>query len=209
MNNDGGDKIGAIVKLGLWLIFIAVLMIIARFGGTIENTDVEKPQDEIKENESNNKKSYEHKLKELVNNYAYTYEIKVGNDIYTYIGNKMIDESYIKESGYIRKNNEQLYNYFIDNGYSYQVNNGGLDKVDTIYDVKIDANYLDVSQIKSMIHGKEYVIENENNYIYNLDAKKIIIVTNEESVTNIEVIIGEDYYKLEISGIGLVKEIKY
>ena len=209
MNNDGGDKIGAIVKLGLWLIFIAVLMIIARFGGTTENTDVEKPQDEIKENESNNKKSYEHKLKELVNNYAYTYEIKVGNDIYTYIGNKMIDESYIKESGYIRKNNEQLYNYFIDNGYSYQVNNGGLDKVDTIYDAKIDANYLDVSQIKSMIHGKEYVIENENSYIYNLDTKKIIIVTNEESVTNIEVIIGEDYYKLEISGIGLVKEIKY
>ncbi|MBQ7030972.1 MAG: hypothetical protein IJN13_01195 [Bacilli bacterium] len=209
MNNDGGDKIGAIVKLGLWLIFIAVLMIIARFGGTTENKDVEKPQDEIKENESNNKKSYEDKLKELVNNYAYTYEIKVGNDIYTYIGNKMIDESYIKESGYIRKNNEQLYNYFIDNGYSYQVNNGGLDKVDTIYDVKIDANYLDASQIKSMIHGKEYVIENENSYIYNLDTKKIIIVTNEESVTNIEVIIGEDYYKLEISGIGLVKEIKY
>lgn len=209
MNNDGGDKIGAIVKLGLWLIFIAVLMIIARFGGTTENTDVSKPQDEIKENESNNKKSYEDKLKELVNNYAYTYEIKVGNDIYTYIGNKMIDESYIKESGYIRKNNEQLYNYFIDNGYSYQVNDGGLDKVDTIYDAKIDANYLDVSQIKSMIHGKEYVIENENNYIYNLDTKKIIIVTNEETVTNIEVIIGEDYYKLDISGIGLVKEIKY
>lgn len=209
MKNEGSDRIDAIVKLGLWLIFIAVLMIIARFGGTSEDTNIKNPQEEIKESETIKEKSYEEKIGGLINNFAYSYEIKLDSDIFIYVGNKMMNNAFVKESGYIRKNNEFLYNYFVDNGYSYQVNNGGLDKIESIYDSRIDVNYLNVDKIKDMISGKEYVVENDNRYIYNLDAKKIILVTNKDSVTNIEVIIGEDYYKIEISGIGLVKEIKY
>lgn len=209
MKNEGSDRIDAIVKLGLWLIFITVLMIIARFGGTSEDTNIKNPQEEIKESETIKEKSYEEKIGGLINNFAYSYEIKLDSDIFIYVGNKMMNNAFVKESGYIRKNNEFLYNYFVDNGYSYQVNNGGLDKIESIYDGRIDVNYLNVDKIKDMISGKEYVVENDNKYIYNLDAKKIILVTNKDSVTNIEVIIGEDYYKIEISGIGLVKEIKY
>ena len=62
MKNEGSDRIDAIVKLGLWLIFIAVLMIIARFGGTSEDTNIKNPQEEIKESETIKEKSYEEKF---------------------------------------------------------------------------------------------------------------------------------------------------
>jgi len=211
MKEDNNDKIKSVVKLGLWLIFIAVLVIVAKFGGKDTTNNVQNNnQTEIKEEENKEEViiSYEEKLNKLVNNYKYTYEIKIGDNIYSYEGSKMEKNSAINESGRLSLNGEIKYNYFLENGYIYQVNNGGLDKVESIYDIGIDSNYLDVLKIKEMILDKEYVVS-ENKYSYELEDKKIDIYTDENNINKIEIFIEEDYYKLNLESIGEIKEISY
>jgi len=211
MKEDNNDKIKSVVKLGLWLIFIAVLVIVAKFGGKDTTNNVQNNnQTEIKEEQNKEEViiSYEEKLNKLVNNYKYTYEIKIGDNIYSYEGSKMEKNSAINESGRLSLNGEIKYNYFLENGYIYQVNNGGLDKVESIYDIGIDSNYLDVLKIKEMILDKEYVVS-ENKYSYELEDKKIDIYTDENNINKIEIFIEEDYYKLNLESIGEIKEISY
>lgn len=212
MKNSGNDntQITAVVKLGLWLIFIAILLIISHFGGGQNNTN-NKLNNDISNEEQKDVVSYEQKLNDLVNNYEYTYEVKVDNDVYVYIGSKLTADNGIKESGYVSKNNEKLYNYFLENGYVYQVNNGGLDKVESIYLQNINVNYFDMNKLKEEIQGKSYVVDtnDSNKKIYSLDNKQIIIYEDDLAIKKIEIIVGETYYKLNINKIGLIKEIKY
>jgi len=212
MNNSENDnaQIAAVVKLGLWLIFIAVLLIISRFGGS-QNSNNNNLNNDISKEEQKDTVSYEKKLNNLVNNYEYTYEVKLGSDIYVYNGSKMTTDNGIKESGYVTKNSEKLYNYFLENGYVYQVNNGGLDKINSIYLSTMNANYFDVNKLKEEINEKAYISDpsNSSKKIYSLDYKEIIIYEDDSSINKIEVIIGEDYYKLSINKIGLIKEVNY
>lgn len=210
MKEEQTDKIGAIVKLGLWLIFIAVLMIIARFGGT-DNTEsnLEDNGTEIKEEiKDKDEITYENKLNKLLNNYKYAYEIKIGNDIFKFEGSKMDKNNFVNESGTLNLNGAFKFNYFLENGYSYLVNNGGLDKVDSIYDSRIDINNLDLVKIKDNLITKEYKLEDDR-YIYELEDRNVIVYSEEENIDKIEIYIKEDYYKLDIESIGEIKEITY
>jgi len=207
MNEIANEKIGSIIKLGLWLIFIIILFLLSNFSDKKEIKHITDIKDNI-----NEKLSYDEILNNLNNNFEYEYFIRIGNNEYNYVGKRLEKENgFIQESGFCTKkiddNNNELFNYYIDNGYTYKVENGGLDKIDTIYE-GINENYVEINKIKDIIKNKEYVVEN-NIYSYNIDEINLKIYIIEDSINKIEINTNEDNYILTFGNIGLVKDIKY
>jgi len=203
MKEQDNDKIRSIIKLGLWLTFISVIIIVANFGGNKKNTIGNVLNNNNNKQEEAKVITYEEKWEKLNDNYKYNYEVNVGGNIYNYVGMKLLT----KESGYRLEDNVYLY-YFVDNGIIYEVKDGKLYDLETLYE-NIDVNNLDVSKLKENISNKEYVEEN-NKYSYLFENNKTISVyTDSENIIKIEENIDDDYYKLEFTDIGLVEEIKY
>ncbi|MBE6156514.1 MAG: hypothetical protein E7161_02090 [Firmicutes bacterium] len=201
MKEKDNDKITSIVKLGLWLTFIAVLIIVANFGTNKNNTN-----DNVLNNSNEQKESvltYEEKLNKLTDNYKFNYEINADGQVYNYVGTRLST----RESGYRLNNDTYLY-YYIEDGAIHEVKDETLYRLETLYE-KLDVDNLDVSKIKSSIKNKEFNEEN-GKYSYLLENnKKVSVYTDSENITKIEIYIGKDYYKLEFTDIGLVEKIKY
>ena len=197
MEDGSNNKTSAYIQLGIGLIFIIILVVIVKVSGIKKEENI--PQNETKEEIK--ELTIDDKLNKLTDNYKYNYEITIGEITYTYNGSKMC----LKESGYLKINDNYLY-YYKDNNYTYEVKNGGLFQIDNLYD-NIDTNYLNLDYIKNLIKDKEYTKEN-NKYIYTLENMQIIINTSEDNIESI-IISNENNYKLEYSEIGNIKEINY
>ena len=197
MEDGSNNKTSAYIQLGIGLIFIIILVVIVKVSGIKKEENI--PQNETKEEIK--ELTIDDKLNKLTDNYKYNYEITIGEITYTYNGSKMG----LKESGYLKINDNYLY-YYKDNNYTYEVKNGGLFQIDNLYD-NIDTNYLNLDYIKNLIKDKEYTKEN-NKYIYTLENMQIIINTSEDNIESI-IISNENNYKLEYSEIGNIKEINY
>lgn len=197
MEDGSNNKTSAYIQLGIGLIFIIILVVIVKVSGVKKEENISKNEtkEEIKE------LSIDDKLNNLTDNYKYNYEITIGEITYTYNGSKMG----LKESGYLKINDNYLY-YYKDNNYTYEVKNGGLFQIDNLYS-NIDINYLNLEYIKNLIKGKEYTKE-DNKYTYTLENMQIIINTSEDNIESI-IISNENNYKLEYSEIGNIKEINY
>ena len=194
-------RLKSTIKLIIWIAFIVGLLLISGVGKNLNN-ELEYPQNNIEDKEDV-EITLKEKLDKIDSNYKYKYEIKINEITYTYNGTKLLN----RDSGYRLVNDEYLY-YFLENGYTYAVNNGGLDKIDSIYAENINKEYLDINRIKEFIKDIEYT-KNENDYVYNLSDKIIKIFTTKENIKNVEIYLGDNYYKLEFNDIGLVKEVKY
>ena len=188
------DKFNAFIKLCLWGIFIVFVVLVS----SLSNNKIDDNTD------SNNKQiTYQDKLNKLSNNYKFKYEIKVNNEIYTFEGSKLTD----KEIG-TRNYNDNVISYYIENGMSYKIVDDKLKEFDNLYD-SINTNNLNIDNIKAELNLNKY-LEQDGKYSYILGDNKIVnVYSNEENITKIEIYIGEDYYKLEFSDIGLIKEINY
>ena len=190
---DNSQRFNAFIKLCLWGIFIVFILLISSLGSNKDN-NINKEETSI---------SYEEKLNKLNNNFKYNYEIKVNNEVYNFAGSKLLD----KEVG-SRIYKEETINYYVENDKSYLIENNELKDLDTLYQ-NLDKNIFDVNVIKQEIKGKEYLKSNDK-YSYILDDNKIIyIYSDNKNITKIEIFIASDYYKLEFSEIGLIKEINY
>ena len=103
--------------------------------------------------------------------------------------------------------NSETTNYFKENNYIYAVNNGGLDKIDNLYE-GINMELLDITNLKNMLNEVKYQ-ENNNSYIYNLEDKVITVYSDNLNITRINISMENAYYDLSFYDIGLVTEIKY
>ena len=200
-NNDDNNKITALIKLGIWLVFIVVIFIVVNLGN---KNDTELNNSFENSNQEETKPlTYEEKLNKLNDNFKFNYEIKIDNNIYYFSGTRLLT----KESGYRLYDSEYVY-YFVEDNIIKEVKNGELFDLENLYE-NIDVNNLKINQIKESIKGKKY-IEEENKYNYLLENNKIVtLYSDSENIRKIEIYLGDDYYKLEFSDIGLVKEIKY
>ena len=198
--NDENNKTSAYIQLGIGLVFIIILVIVVKVNGIKREDDI--PKEKIEETKEEIKtSSVEEKLAKLTDNFKYNYEIVIGDITYIYNGSKMG----LKESGYLKINDNYLY-YYKDNNYTYEVKDGGLFQIDNLYN-SIDVNYLDINYIKNLLKECEYTNE-DNKYTYNLENMQIIINTDNDNITSI-MINNENNYKLEFSDIGNIKEISY
>lgn len=203
MNREvGNEKVAALIKLVLGIVFIVVLVVISGINDN-NNNNINYPEDNKITIDESNKITFEDKLAKLDNNYKYKYEIKIGDNLYIYNGAKKDN----RESGTLLNNEETIY-YFLENGYVYQVNNGGLDKIETIYDKNINPELLDINKIKELIVDAEYTLT-ENKYTYVIEDKTINIFTTDTDIEKIEIIHSDYSYLLEFSNIGKVDNITY
>lgn len=190
---DNSQRFNAFIKLCLWGIFIVFILLISNLGSEKVN-NFNKEETNI---------SYQEKLNKLNNNFKYNYEIKVNDEVYNFVGSKLLD----KEVG-SRSYKEETINYYVENDKSYLVENNELKEMDDLYQ-DLNKNIFNVNVIKQEIKEKEYLKDN-NKYSYILDDNKIIyIYSDDKNITKIEIFIASDYYKLEFSEIGLIKEINY
>lgn len=198
MKEEKNDKLSAGIKLGLWLIFIIVMVIISMVGDK-QNEAVpnNNPKDEEK-----TIISYEEKLTNLKDNFSYTYTISANNVSYKYVGKKLGE----KEAGSLTFG-ENIKNYYQDKGYIYEVIDGGLNQIEDLYN-GINKNYIDLNYIKEQIKSKEYILNNHT-YSYNLDNLVINIKTDENNITTIEIKENNDTYLLEYNDIGKIEKIDY
>lgn len=203
MNREvGNEKVAALIKLVLGIVFIVILVVISGINDN-NNNNINYPEDNKITIDESNKITFEDKLAKLDNNYKYKYEIKIGDNLYIYNGAKKDN----RESGTLLNNEETIY-YFLENGYVYQVNNGGLDKIETIYDKNINPELLDINKIKELIVDAEYTLT-ENKYTYVIEDKTINIFTTDTDIEKIEIIHSDYSYLLEFNNIGKVDNITY
>lgn len=188
-------KFNAIIKLGLWLVFITFLLIVINFGG-------QKKADLPNKKPKQVTLTLNEKMQKLDNNYSYVYEIKIADNMYYFKGSTK-DK---KEVG-VKTFNSETTNYFKENNYIYAVNNGGLDKIDNLYE-GINMELLDIINLKNMLNEVKYQ-ENNNSYIYNLEDKVITVYSDNLNITRINISMENAYYDLSFYDIGLVTEIKY
>lgn len=188
-------KFNAIIKLGLWLVFITFLLIVINFGG-------QKKADLPNKKPKQVTLTLNEKMQKLDNNYSYVYEIKIADNMYYFKGSTK-DK---KEVG-VKTFNSETTNYFKENNYIYAVNNGGLDKIDNLYE-GINMELLDITNLKNMLNEVKYQ-ENNNSYIYNLEDKVITVYSDNLNITRINISMENAYYDLSFYDIGLVTEIKY
>ena len=175
--NDENNKTSAYIQLGIGLVFIIILVIVVKVNGIKREDDI--PKEKIEETKEEIKtSSVEEKLAKLTDNFKYNYEIVIGDITYIYNGSKMG----LKESGYLKINDNYLY-YYKDNNYTYEVKDGGLFQIDNLYN-SIDVNYLDINYIKNLLKECEYTNE-DNKYTYNLENMQIIINTDNDNITSI------------------------
>ena len=198
--NDENNKTSAYIQLGIGLVFIIILVIVVKVNGIKREDDIPKEEKEETKEEIKTS-SVEEKLAKLTDNFKYNYEIVIGDITYIYNGSKMG----LKESGYLKINDNYLY-YYKDNNYTYEVKDGGLFQIDSLYS-NIDQNYLDIEYIKNLIKDYEYNNE-DSKYTYTIESSQIIIDTDKDNITSI-IISNENNYKLEFSDIGKITEIKY
>ena len=187
MEEEVKDKTSSYIKLAIWLIFIIAMVVIIKVSGHKNNYNdkSENVEESVKEI------TYAEKLSQLNNNYRYNYEININNEIITYTGMKMDN----REAG-TKIQGDLNINYFKENGYTYEVKDGGLFQIDNLY-TNIDSTLLDVNNIKSLI--KDITPYNtDETYNYNLGDKNITIYSDEKQITKIEITMNNDYYHLVI-----------
>ena len=182
---EDNKKMVAIIKLGFWLAFIIVLVIIVKFGNN-SNKDNEKRLVDIND---------------IGNNYKYKYEIKVNDNIYNYVGSKKDN----KESGYLLTNNNYLY-YYKENENTYSVLDGNLTLINNLYN-GINVDLINVEHIKSIINNINSY-KNNNIITYNVLGYQIDIIGSRDKL-NINILYDNIEYRLEFSDINKVKEITY
>lgn len=190
----------SIVKLGFWLAFIIVIVIIVKF----DNKDVNNNQDVFVGSKEEIK--YEDKLANLKDNYEYEYEINIDGIIYYFNGKKMASKE-VGEKSYLENENEIQINYFIENNNIYEVIDQNLKEINNLYD-NINKDYLNIEYIKSLINNSEYSLEN-NIYSYNIDNIIINISADNENIQEIDILDNNDNYKLKFTEINMIKDVNY
>ncbi len=207
------DRFNALIRFGLWIAFIVVLVVIARTSPQVKKEPIISP--EVEEKEEKTDLSLEEILNNINNNYSYEYTIRIKNLEYTYVGTKMLDSNgNNKEYGFrtIKKENatdSDYFEYFIDNNWTYEVKNGGLDKIDNskIYN-GINADNIDLNKIKESILDIEYT-QNDKEYTYNLDKKTIVIIVEENNIFSVKIEDSTGTYDLVFNDINNIKEVNY
>lgn len=202
------EKGKAAIKLGLWGIFIIILIIFVLFSRKDE-TDINTENTNQTPIEDNNSDflSYEDMQSHLLNNnYEYVFTINTLNGKYVYSGVKSGD----KEIGFKEDQNE-IIKYYIDSTGTYRVYIDRVETIDNLYQ-NIDNSYLDM----------EVLFENLNNYLYTEDIEsnvrtitydkegyQVVVNTDKENITNIIIFADSVTYELDFTKIGECATIEF
>ena len=196
-NSMKNDKGSALLKLGMWFAFMIVLIVFFGFKETdSEIFEDEDQQETITDQVEEKFLTYDEMQHNLLNNnYEFVYNIKTTELNYIFTGTKC--------------NNN--YTVFKENGdtitkYNYKSNEIPND----IYE-NIDSNFLNIDVLFENLKNYLYKIEKNGdtrNITYDKDGYQVIVKTNLENITNINIINEDIFYNLEFMNIGTCGNIK-
>ena len=173
----------AIVKLSIWIVFILIVL------SFIKNYDNDKIKDNNEEVKQHDVLSNNTLLKELLNsNYEYEYNITVGENKYSFKGNKIGDIN----TGY-KESNTGIIKYEIEQDVVYQIVMDQRLEINDFYN-ELNKEYLDLSFINELL-------ENEPSEVYTIDDVEFIISSEDKHITKIEINSDEYSYNLEFFNI--------
>lgn len=196
----------AIVKLGLWLVFILALIIFALVNKN-DNT-INKENEETEEKEVYEFKKYDEMIESLLDsNYEFNYDIVINDINYLFNGTKCNNEVL----GY-KESNMGIIKYYISDN-TYQVVLKELVPIENLYE-NIDINYLDLNILFNNLNEYLYNIEKNDNkrtITYKKDGYQVEVITNLDNITNINITVDNNTYNLSYNvidacNIGVLSE---
>ena len=196
----------AIVKLGLWLVFILALIIFALVNKN-DNT-INKENEETEEKEVYEFKKYDEMIESLLDsNYEFNYDIVINDTNYLFNGTKCNNEVL----GY-KESNMGIIKYYISDN-TYQVVLKELVPIENLYE-NIDINYLDLNILFNNLNEYLYNIEKNDNkrtITYKKDGYQVEVITNLDNITNINITVDNNTYNLsydviDACNIGVLSE---
>ncbi len=201
----------AAMVLGLWMIFLAFVMLIAFLGGEANpNTNLNTPTNQEQEAEKEFKDYALMQEEILKNNFKYEYNIKIGEYQVIYKGEKLG----ATETGY-RENASETIKYYIDETGFYKVVMDELDALDKLFE-NLNESYIDLEYIFELIKDKTVVtetLEETRSYTYNFDLEEVSyeikVETDLTNITNITISFEEKEYNLKYMNIGELDSLSY
>ena len=190
----------SVIKLGAWIIFIVIILVLSVFGKD-DNYDnvIDDSQNETEEviYEFVN---YSDMQKELLkNNYEYEYIIKNNDNIIIFNGVK----DGTNEMGY-KEDINGIIKYYIDNLGVKQVFLNDMVELNTLYD-NIDSSFLNLEILFNNLNEYLYNIEkngNERTIMYDKEGFSVVVKTDLNNIKNINIINNEVTYELKFTNIG-------
>jgi len=201
----------AAMVLGLWMVFLLFVVIISFIGG-------ESTKKEPANNNTNNQveeqkvfKDYEVMQQELLeNNYAYEYIIHNGEEKVIYTGERIG----LNEVGY-RENSTETIKYYIDETGLYKVVMDELHAMDKLYENIIES-YIELEYIFNEINNQSVIseeLEDIRTFTYNYAVENInyviVVTTNLEAITNIDIKFEDKHYELKYNNIKKIKNLSF
>ena len=191
-----------IIKLGLWMIFIVILIAVVIFSDTRSNDIELPPAEETPNTETENYEfvNYNDMIdKLLLNNYEYTYTITTLDNKYIYTGwkNNNQDLGFKEDVNGITK-------YFIDETGSYRINMDNRELITDLYS-NFDSSYLNLSMLFDNLSEYLYSVEKNadtRTITYDKEGYQVQVTTNTDNITNITIVVDTTTYDLEFTKIG-------
>ena len=164
------ERVHAIVMLGVYAIFILIVILVIRTGNT---TDVEnknnKQETNIKEDINEETKDKKKNIESDIN-YSYSYKVEFDDEVETYLGKKLDDK---EKFSYIKNDKTVEYAIYKDN---YLILEDGIyhitDKLDGYF------KYCDMEKVLTLI--EEETPNVENSYVYDISSSKIASIFEDE-----------------------------
>lgn len=193
----------AIIKLGLWMIFIAILIAVVIFSDTSsEDIKLTPTEEETTNTETENYKftNYNDMIdKLLLYNYEYTYTITTLDNKYIYTGWKNNNQ----ELGF-KEDASGIIKYFIDETGNYRINLDNRELITDLYS-NFDASYLNLSMLFDNLSEYLYSVEKNadvRTITYDKEGYQVTVITDTENITNINITVDTTTYDLEFTKIG-------
>lgn len=197
----------ALIKLGLWGIFLIVIFAFATIDTPNRSTNLFE-EEEVEEKEVVQFLLYADMIRNLEkNNYMFSYTIKSGERTIFLSGKQMGDEI----TGLKETDKGDVTKYYINKDRVYKVILGNLEIIEDFYEF-IDPNMLDMNAFFTSLAGVTYKVEKHDetrNIIYDTLDYSVVVETDLENITNITYINGDKEYILSFQSIGKVEEISY
>lgn len=196
------EKGKATIKLGLWMVFIAILIVVVLVS---ERDSINLPVEDDStpsETETENYEfvNYSDMLdKLLLGNYEYSYTITNETGKYIYTGWK--NEN--KEIGF-KEDSTGVIKYYIDDSGTYKVNMDTLEVIDYLYN-GVDTSYLDLELLFGNLNEFLYsVTKNEDmrTITYDKSGYQVEVMTDTRDITDITISTDTTTYDLNFTKIG-------
>lgn len=196
-NNEEGfwdeKRINACIKLGLWAVFITVILIVfslSNRNNPLKTDENEKDEVEVKE-KFDTFDNMQDKL--LKNSFDYTFTITSGATKTLFSGTKCNNV----DSGYKETENGIL-KYVIEDGIIYKNNLGNMEVITNLYE-GLKEEYLNIETLFKNLKSYIYHIEKENDkrtVTYKKEEYQVKVITNLENIETVEITDGDDTYIL-------------